>query len=70
MKPIEKGYAFLDSVHKGRSKAQEQQKQALGEFVVEIRKDLLSREIVKDSKFTYKDFKHLKVTNTPKTNKY
>ncbi len=57
---IKKGYVFLASVHKGSGKTEEEQQQAMGEFVVAIRNDLLSREIVKASKLSAKDFRHLK----------
>jgi len=57
---IKKGYSFLATVHKGSGKSEEQQRNAMGEFVVSIRNDLLSREIVKSTKLSAKDFKHLK----------
>jgi hypothetical protein len=57
---IKKGYVFLASVHKGSGKTKEEQQRAMGEFVVAIRNDLLSREIVKASELSAEDFKHLK----------
>ena len=57
---IKKGYLFLETVHKGSGKREEKQQRAMGEFVVAIRKDLLSRKIVKDTGLSPKDFRHLK----------
>ena len=57
---IKKGYIFLESVSVGSGKTEVEQQQAMGEFVVAIRNDLLSRKIIKDSKLSAKDFRHLK----------
>ena len=58
---IKNGYIFLYSVQKDSGKTEEEQKQALGEFIVSIRNDLLSRKVVKSTNLTHKDFRHLKV---------
>ncbi len=58
---IKKGYIFLETVHKGSGKTEEEQQKAMGEFVVAIRNDLLNRKIVDETKLSPKDFKHLKV---------
>lgn len=60
---IKKGYSFLDTVHKGSGKTEEEQQRAMGEFVVAIRIDLLSREIIKKTTLSPKDFRHLKAIN-------
>jgi hypothetical protein len=60
---IIKGYQFLETVHRGSGKTEQEQQNAMGEFVVAIRKDLLSREIVEETNLTPKDFKHLKVVH-------
>jgi len=58
---IKKGYVFLDAMKKGSGKTKEEREQAMGEFVVAIRNDLLSRAIVKDSKLSSNDFRIFKV---------
>ena len=57
---IKKGYKFLETVHKGAESTDEEKKQALGDFVVTIRKDLLSRKVLSETQLTSKDFKPLK----------
>jgi len=57
---IKKGYLFLATVHKGSGKTEDEQQRAMGDFVVSIRKDLLSGEIIKNTKLSPKDFRHLK----------
>ena len=57
---IEKGYVFLNSVRKGKSKTKEEKEKAVGEFVLAIRKDLLSRKIVDETEFEPKDFQLIK----------
>lgn len=56
---IEKGYAFLDTVHTERQHTDEEKERALGEFVAAIRRDLLSRKLVRRSNLSASDFKHL-----------
>ena len=43
---IHKAYNFLDHVHTGVKKSDEEKEQALGTFVLAVRKDLPARETV------------------------
>lgn len=56
---IKKGYSFLDTVHASNLSSDEIKEKAMGDFVAAIRADLLSRKLVKKSKLTGQDFKHL-----------
>lgn len=56
---IKKGYEFLDTVHGDEAGAEEEKEQALGAFVVAIRKDLLSRSLVRSTQLSERDFRHL-----------
>ena len=56
---IKKGYAFLSTVHVKALHTDEQKEAAMGEFVLEIRKDLLSRKLVHSTALTASDFRHL-----------
>lgn len=58
---IKKGYAFLDTVNGTNPSTDEIKKEAMGEFIVAIRKDLLSRKLVKSTNLQASDFKHLNV---------
>ena len=57
---IQKAYAFLYTVH-GESSSDEKKEAALGEFVAAIRKDLLSRKLVRSTSLSAKDFRHFVV---------
>ncbi len=59
---IKKSYKFLSLVHTGVKATNEQKELSVGELVAEIRKDLISRKIVKKSKLKAEDFKHLVAT--------
>ncbi len=59
---IKKGYEFLETVHNNNKFSDKEREQALGDFYVAIRKDLLNREIVESTKLTKDDFKHLGLT--------
>lgn len=56
---ILKGYAFLNTVHAANPSTDEVKEKAMGDFVAAIRKDLMSRKLVKSTKLTGSDFKHL-----------
>ena len=56
---IRKGYAFLETVHTGSSKSDEEKELALGAFVAAVRTDILSRNLVRRTQLTAADFKHL-----------
>ena len=58
---VRRGYDFLDTVHTKAAQADEVKEKAMGEFVAAIRRDLLSRQLVKCTKLTGADFRHLKV---------
>ncbi len=58
---ILKGYAFLNTVHAANPSTDEVKEKAMGDFVASIRGDLLSRKLVKSTKLSGKDFKHLNV---------
>ena len=55
---IEKGYAFLNTINSAEKTLVEKQT-AHGNFVVAIRKDLLSRKITRKTKLTSRDYQHL-----------
>ena len=59
---IKKGYAFLSTVHADKVSSSSEKEEALGEFVVTIRNDLLSHSFKNSSKLTAKDFKIYYVT--------
>ena len=56
---IKKAYAFLDTVHTGQKKNDSIKENAVGELILSIRKDLLSRKLVKETSLLPKDFRHL-----------
>jgi len=55
---IRKGYAFLNAINTAEMPLAEKQT-AHGNFVVAIRKDLLSRRITRKTKLTSQDYQHL-----------
>lgn len=57
---IKKGYAFLNTVHSGEKCAEAEKEEALGDFVLAIREDLLHRKPTKTTQLTAKDFKLLR----------
>ena len=56
---IKKGYAFLDTVHAKAAHTDDEKEAAMGAFVMTIRKDLLSRKLVRTTSLKASDFKHL-----------
>ena len=58
---IKKGYAFLDTVHTQKVSPDAEKEVALGAFVTAIRCDLLSRKLVRETKLSPADFRHLGV---------
>lgn len=58
---INKGYEFLSTVHTSNKSSDEVKEKAMGDFVAAIRKDLLSRKLVKSTQLSGSNFKHLKV---------
>ena len=61
---IHKAYSFLDHVHTGAQKSDEEKEQALGAFVLELRKDLLQERLWwwKKTKLSAQDFRTLSST--------
>lgn len=59
---IKKAYVFLSCVHTSIRCTDEEKEKALGELVLAIRKDLLSRKIVRKTELKPEDFKILKPT--------
>ncbi len=60
---IQKGYAFLETVHTSQELSDTAKEKSVGELVVEIRKDLMPRKfgILKQTNLKSDDFKHLTV---------
>lgn len=59
---IQKAYAFLACVHTDVKCTDNQKERALGELVLAIRQDLLSRKVVSKTSLKPNDFKILKAT--------
>lgn len=59
---IEKAYVFLSCVHTDVRCTDDQKEKALGEFVLAIRQDLLSRKVVRKTSLKPDDFKIFKST--------
>ena len=57
---IEKIYAFIVTVHTDRKHTDEEREHALGELMITIRKDILSRRPVRKTCLKANDFKLLK----------
>jgi hypothetical protein len=58
---IQRAYLFLDTIHPKNIETDEVKEKAMGEFVIAIRKDLLSRKLVRSTRLSAIDFKHLKL---------
>ncbi len=58
---IQKGYAFLETVHAREAKTDDEKQLAFGAFVAAIRSDLLSRRLVQRTSLSAKDLKHFNV---------
>ncbi|NYT63159.1 hypothetical protein H0A66_12625 [Alcaligenaceae bacterium] len=56
---IKKGYVFLETVHANAIQDDDAKEDAMGAFVLAIRKDLLSRKLVQKTGLIPSDFKHL-----------
>lgn len=55
------GYKFLDTVNADNSTSDEARFAAMGNLISSVRKDLISRRLVRSTKLTGNDFKHLEV---------
>ena len=56
---IRKAYAFLEGVHVGSTKTENERRDLLRAFVHDVRKDILSRRPLTETSLTEKDFRHL-----------
>ena len=59
---IVRGYRFLDTVHTQQVSTDQVKEKAMGEFMPAIRRDLLSRNLVRKTTLTHNDFRHFTVT--------
>lgn len=59
---IRKVYAFIDTVHTDRQASHQEKEEALGALILAIRKDLISRKILSDTKLEPREFRHLTST--------
>ena len=59
---IQKAYAFLETVKTGANAADSTKELACGEFIVAIRKDMLSHRVVSKTNLHGTDFRHLRAT--------
>jgi hypothetical protein len=57
---IKKANAFLTTIETGAKTTDTDRRMALGELMIEIRTDLLSRRLLKRTRLRATDFKHLK----------
>jgi hypothetical protein len=58
---IKRAYAFLATVHTGAQVTDDAKECAAGEFMLAIRRDLLSRKPVRSTRLAARDFAHLRV---------
>jgi len=59
---IRKAYNFLSMVHTDQKRSDEEREKAVGELILAIREDLISRKPLKKTILKPEDFKHLKAT--------
>jgi Pyruvate/2-oxoacid:ferredoxin oxidoreductase delta subunit len=59
---ISSAYAFLNSVHAQKVSTDDIKERSLGDFIIAIRRDLLSRKITRKTKLTANDYQHLRIT--------
>lgn len=59
---LQRAYAFLSTVHTGATHSDPEKEKAAGELIAAIRRDLLSRKVVKRTQLGASDFKHLIAT--------
>lgn len=57
---IRKAYGFLDTVHTNSKVADDAKEKAVGEFILAVRRDLISRKPVRSTELAAGDFKHLR----------
>lgn len=61
---IKAGYAFLESVQTDQKRSDSEKEEALGALILAIRKDLLTRRVVRTTRFKSTDFRKLSPTET------
>ena len=59
-KVIQKAYKFLLTVHTDKRPSDDGKEEALGEFILAIRKDLINRKPLKNTGLKAENFKHLR----------
>ena len=59
---INKAYKFLVQVHTDQKHSDEEKEKAVGELMLAIRKDLLSRKRIRKTNLIPEDFRHLRAT--------
>jgi hypothetical protein len=59
---IRKGYLFLDTVNTNKKCSDEEKENLLGDFILEIRKDLLKRKFTHKTELSNKEYKILAST--------
>jgi len=59
---IIKAYNFLSTIYTDKKSTDKEKEEALGEFILSIRKDLIKRKPLKRTNLKPEDFKHLKAT--------
>lgn len=59
---IHKAYKFLFMVHTDQKHSDEEKEKAVGELILAIREDLISKKPLKRTRLKPEDFKHLKAT--------
>lgn len=60
---IKKGYAFLGSVHREAKTTDEEKEKLVKNFVFAMRKDLISRRLVKKTKLSIGDYQLLRAVS-------
>jgi hypothetical protein len=59
---IQHAYNFLDKVRVGEKASDEEKEKAAGELFTAIRRDILKRKLLKETKLNSNDFRHLRAT--------
>lgn len=59
---IRKAYGLLDMVQTGATATDEEKKNAAGEFILAIRKDLIGGQLLRETALKPSDFKHFTAT--------
>ena len=57
---IHRAYRFLSMVHTDKEHSDDEKEKAAGEFILAIRKDLVDRRPLRETKLKPEDFRHLR----------